>query len=134
MRYWVQGNDTKPYGPYDAETIRTLIAEGRLSQNSPACPEGESQWTTVGSALKMPAMPPLPPASVPSPPMSPLVVAAWILGPLSLGCALLTGIPAIICAAMAMSQPAQKSRALPALITAIACMVIGLIVGIAMWS
>jgi hypothetical protein len=35
---------------------------------------------------------------------------------------------------MAMSQPAQKSRALPALITAIACMVIGLIVGIAMWS
>ena len=134
MRYWVQGSDSKAYGPYDAETIRALIAEGRINLNSLACEEGQSQWKPVSMHLNMPVMPPLPTAAPATAPMSSLVIAAWILAPLSLGCALLTGIPAIICAAIAMGQQAQRSRALPALITAIACTVVGAVVGLALWS
>lgn len=133
MRYWVQGNDSKPYGPYELTVIQQYVAEGRLSPTNLACAEGASQWVPIGALATMPNSPPLaasPQAMPGTTAMSPLVIAAWILGPLSLACSLITGIPAIICAAIAMGQPLQRNRALPALIVAIVCTVLGAICGL----
>ena len=132
MRYWVQGNDSKPYGPYELDVIQQYVAEGRLSPTTLACAEGASQWVPIGALVTMPTTPPLtasPQAMPGTTAMSPLVIAAWILGPFSLACSCITGIPAIICAAIAMGQPGQRTRAVPALITAIVCTVLGAIFG-----
>lgn len=133
MRYWVQGNDSKPYGPYELDVIQQYVADGRLSPTNLACAEGASQWVPIGALAGVLNTPPLtasPKAMPGTTAISPLVIAAWILGPLSLACSLLTGIPAIICAAIAMGQPGQRTRAVPALITAIVCAVLGAICGL----
>lgn len=130
-RYWVQGNDQKPYGPYDIAVIRQYIADGRLSLTNLATAEGSSNWIPIGALIGGASVTPASPLTASGDSaMSALIIWAWVLGPLSLGCGLLTGIPAIICAGIAIRQPAQKSRALPALIVAIICALLGSICGI----
>ena len=131
LRYWVQGNDQKPYGPYDIAVIRQYVVEGRLTLTNLATAEGSSNWVPIGALIGAINVPPASPSTASGQSaMSALTIWAWVLGPLSLGCGLLTGIPAIICAAIAMGQPAQRSRALPALIVAIVCALLGSICGI----
>lgn len=132
MRYWVQGQDSKTYGPYEPAEIQRLMAEGRLRQDCLACEEGGSQWATISTLLGPPQALTTSSGQVPATKVSGLIVAAWVLGPMALFCSCLTGIPAIVCASIAMGQPDQRSRAIPALIVAIICQVLGLICGLLM--
>jgi hypothetical protein len=61
---------------------------------------------------------------------SPLVIAAYVLGGCAVLCSCFTGIPAIICAAIAMGQPGQRKHGMVALFVSIACLVVGMIIGI----
>jgi hypothetical protein len=58
------------------------------------------------------------------------VIASYILGGLGLGCGCLTGIPAIVCASIAMKQPGQERHAKIALWVSIGCLIVGMVIGV----
>ena len=47
--YRIIGGDQRPYGPVSSDEIRKWIAEGRLSQQSLAIPEGGQEWKPLGT-------------------------------------------------------------------------------------
>jgi len=63
-------------------------------------------------------------------PLAPLIIISYALSVLSLGLALITGIPAIACALIARNDPAQRSRAFPALVTAVAATLLGMVIAL----
>ncbi|MBU6402128.1 MAG: carbonic anhydrase, partial [Verrucomicrobia bacterium] len=67
-RYRIIGSDEKVYGPVSAAKVLEWLGEGRIDEQTPAQPEGETEWKPLGSmhgpaSSRHPPVPPrLPPA------------------------------------------------------------------------
>lgn len=78
QRYHLSIGDGKSYGPYTADELRRIAADGRPTASWMVCPEGSGSWIAASSVLGA-AMPPgsFPPVAPPPPPLGgPPVVAA----------------------------------------------------------
>lgn len=49
MRYFVIGADGKEYGPFDISQVQQLRIDRRLSDQSMARPDGDTQWVAVAT-------------------------------------------------------------------------------------
>ncbi len=71
--YYVIGTDGNQYGPVDEATLRTWIAEGRVTAASLSFKTGETLWSPLkdrpefASLAPSPASPSAPPAAGPQP-------------------------------------------------------------------
>jgi hypothetical protein len=116
--YKILGSDQKEYGPVSADVLRQWIAQGRVNAQTQTQAEGTTVWkplaefTEFAEALASGTPAPTAPRQPVSIPTGPapdaqqkgLAIASLILGLLSLCGSFLTGIPAIICGAIAISQ------------------------------
>lgn len=159
MADWYVSVNGGQAGPFPEAEFERMRARGLVPQNAFVWREGMANWILAselpGGAS---AAPPPPPITGPSPGIGPsaypfatggqqfgaapygavtpaaspngLVVAAYVLGGLALLCSCFTGLPAIICAAIAMGQPEQRRHATLALIVSIVCTGVGMIIGI----
>ena len=93
-RYYLLGNDGRPYGPAETSAVRAWIREGRLNQQSLANLAGSPNWQPLGSFAEFApdfAPPPLQATRMASPPVQlrhthPLAVTGFVFGLLSLTC------------------------------------------------
>ena len=117
--YKIVGADGKQYGPITADQVREWIAEGRADAQTQVFVEGQTDWTTLGQLPEFaPALAtavpirPVPVALSPAvpPSTSPLAVAGFVLGLLSLmgSCCCCYGlpfsIPGLVVSAIALAQ------------------------------
>ena len=69
--YYVIGTDGNQYGPVDEATLRTWLAEGRVTAASLSFKTGESLWTPITDrpelSMAAPGVPPPPPGAPPAP-------------------------------------------------------------------
>ncbi|MEY3142605.1 MAG: hypothetical protein RLY21_1098 [Planctomycetota bacterium] len=142
MANWYVNIDGNQAGPYSEADFENMRAQGMIPPNAYVWKEGMPNWVYASELPGgTPAAPP--PTSWPAPgvyqqttpvPSGPsgLVITAYILGGLGLGCGCLTGIPAIICATIAMKQPGQERHAKVALWVSVGCLIVGIVVGVAL--
>jgi hypothetical protein len=145
MANWYINIDGNQAGPYSEADFENMRAQGMIPPNAYVWKEGMANWVFASElpggtpAAPPPAAPPAWPSAGAAPGMyqpvvddakpSGLVIASYALAGLALLCSCITGIPAIICAAIAMSQPGQRRHAKIALIVSIVCLVVGMVVG-----
>lgn len=159
MANWYVSVNGGQAGPYPEADFERMRAQGLVPPNAYVWCEGMGNWILAselpgGASVAPPPLPTMAPppgvgpsaypfatggqqfgavpygAPIPAASPSGLVIAAYVLGGLALLCSCLTGLPAIICAALAMGQPEQRRHATIALIVSIVCTVVGAIIGI----
>ncbi len=105
--YKVIGSDGNEFGPASEETVRTWLAQGRLTVDSKVKAEGTAEWRRLGDLPQF-AVPPtpvthatVPPTPTPAP-VSGLAIASLVLGVLGLITAGLAAIPGLILGIIAL--------------------------------
>lgn len=157
MANWYVSVNGSQAGPYPDAEFERMRAQGMVPPDAYVWCDGMVNWILASelpggasparsSAFSDPLIGPGPGAypsamggagfgaapggEVPAAAPNGLVITAYVLGGCALLCSCLTGIPAIVCAVVAMGQPGQRKNGIIALIVSIVCTALGMLIGI----